>query len=71
MKNSPNVKLALRVVERDMRDTVKRLNHLQQSVRVLRSLSNHGPVTRVLSASARRKISEAQKARWAKVRNAR
>lgn len=68
-----NITKALARLREDRRDAQKQVARLTEAISVLEKLTrgpNAGPVRvkRVLSAAGRRRISLAQKARWAKVR---
>ncbi len=73
-----NIAKALSRLREERREAQNQVQKLEEAIAVLEKLtrgqgSSYGPqhrVKRVLSAAGRRRISLAQKARWAKVRQA-
>ncbi|MFY9559523.1 MAG: hypothetical protein WAQ52_04750 [Terriglobales bacterium] len=72
-----NIAKALARLREDRRDAQKQVDKLAEAISVLEKLTRgpgssytggQGRVKRVLSAAGRRRISLAQKARWAKLR---
>jgi len=70
-----NVQSVLNELRNQRRRTQAELKRLDRAIAALRPLSSGNPGTergrgikRTLSAAARRRISQAQKARWAKIR---
>ncbi|HUM06463.1 MAG TPA: hypothetical protein VLT90_13445 [Terriglobales bacterium] len=70
-----NIEKALARLREDRRNAQRQAEQLAQAISVLEKLSRgkgvaggSGRVKRVLSAAGRRRISLAQKARWAKLR---
>jgi hypothetical protein len=69
-----NVNQALLRLREDCRQAQQQVEKLTEAIRVLEGLSKNGSSSRVgrakrvLSAAGRRRISLAQKARWAKMR---
>jgi hypothetical protein len=69
-----NVNQALSRLREDCRHAQQQVEKLTEAIRVLEGLSKNGSAgrigraKRVLSAAGRRRISLAQKARWAKMR---
>jgi hypothetical protein len=72
-----NITKALARLREDRRDAQKQVDKLAEAISVLERLTGgrggsyaggQGRVKRVLSAAGRRRISLAQKARWAKLR---
>lgn len=75
-----NISKALARLREDRRDAQKKVDQLAEAISVLEKLTRgqggsyagpQGRVKRVLSAAGRRRISLAQKARWAKIRQVR
>jgi hypothetical protein len=69
-----NLTNALQQLRAERREAQSQVEKLDKAISVIESLNGSGPTgkatqgTRVISAASRRKMGQAQKARWAKVR---
>jgi hypothetical protein len=70
-----NLSSALQQLRAERKQAQARVESIDQAISVIESLSGSGAVrqanqpTRIISAASRRKMAQAQRARWAKARN--
>jgi leucyl aminopeptidase (aminopeptidase T) len=69
-----NLTNALQQLRAEQQEAHSQVEKLDKAISVIKSLNGSGPTgkatqpTRIISAASRRKMAQAQKARWAKVR---